>query len=63
MEKIKEKNVWIPIYLSIYIYIYIYILKKGKKIVWQQRKLKIIRERESAKEWVFGGWKTHLTQL
>ena len=38
MEKIKEKNVWIPIY--------IYILKKGKKIVWQQRTLKIIIERE-----------------
>ena len=41
-------------YLSIYLSIYIYILKKGKKIVWQQRKLKIIREREreSAKELV-----------
>ena len=33
-------------YLSIYLSIYIYILKKGKKIVWQQRTLKIIIERE-----------------
>ena len=60
MEKIKEKNVWIPIYLSIYLYIHI---KKRKKNCLATKNTKNYyreRERESAKELIFGGCLTQL---